>query len=94
MNVEYGPRHVWNRKVRDGGVETNFPPMNDVCRHPFLHLTNEFDHNTNIFLLLKKIYSPRCCRERTTTVQEKWFKHITNNVASTHWAKYTTPLLP
>lgn len=62
MNVEYGPRHVWNCKVRGGGVETNFPPMNDVRRHPFLHLTNEFDRNTNIFLLLKEIYSPCCCR--------------------------------
>ena len=38
--------------------------------------------------------SPRCRRETTTKVQEKWFKHITNNVASNHWAKYTTPLLP
>ena len=27
-------------------------------------------------------------------VEEKWFKHITNNVASHHWAKCGTPLLP
>ena len=24
----------------------------------------------------------------------KWFKHITNNVATNHWAKTTKPLLP
>ena len=94
MNVEYGPRRVWNRKVRWGGDEVHFPPMNDVRRHPFIHLTNDFDRNTNMYLLLKKMYSRRGLRERTTTVQEKWFKHITNTVASNHWARFSKPLLP
>ena len=94
MKIEYGPQRVWNRKVHGGGGETKFPLMNDARRHPFLHLTNKFDGNTNIFLLLKKMFSPHGCRDETTRVEEKWFKHITNNVASHHWEKCTTPLLP
>ena len=94
MDDEYCPQRVWNRKVHGGGAEKKFPPMNDARRHPFLHLTNKFDDNTNMFLLLKKMFRPRGCRDKTTRVEEKWFKHITNNVASNHWAKCTTPLLP
>ena len=31
---------------------------------------------------------------RRTKCGEKWFRHITNNVATKHWAKSTKPLLP
>ena len=55
------------------------------------HLTNEFDRTTNIFQLLKKMYS---LRRKQSTREEKWCKHITNNVATSHWTKSSTQLAP
>ena len=86
MKREYGPRRIWTQ-------DTMFPPMNAVRRHWWKHYTNEFDHNTNLYILLKKMYSPHR-HEQPTKVMTKWFKHITNNVATNHWAKTTKPLLP
>ena len=40
------------------------------------------------------MFRTRGHREEITRAEEKWFKHITNNVASHHWAKCGTPLLP
>ena len=47
-------------------------------------------------------YGPRRKWDRETSsrpnvssdVGEKWFKHITNNVAANHWSRKTEPLLP
>ena len=85
MKREYGPRRKWN------GDKTMLPRMNDVRRRWSHHLTNEFDRTTNIFLLLKTIYSPS--REQST-IEEKWYKHLTNNVATRHWGKNDTQLAP
>ena len=86
MKREYGPCRIW---IQD----KMFPPMNDVRRHWWKHYTNEFDHNTNLYILLKKMYCPHR-HEQPTKIMTKWFKHITNNVATNHWAKTTKPLLP
>ena len=53
------------------------------------HLINEFDCTTNIFQLLKTMYSPHY--EQSST-EEKWYKHITNYVATIHWEKSSTQL--
>ena len=57
------------------------------------HLTNEFDRASNIFHLLKKVYSDRPSNV-ALLVDEKWFKHITKNVAMNHWSKLNEPLQP
>ena len=90
MDREYGPRRKW-----DCCIDPKRPPMNDLRRHWSNHLTNEFDRASNIFHLLKKVYSPcPSLNNVAPLVNEKWFKHITNNVATNHWAKSNTPLQP
>ena len=88
MDREYGPRRKW-----DSFIDPKRPPMNDLCRHWSNHLTNEFDRASNIFHLLKKVYSDRPSNV-ALLVDEKWFKHITKNVAMNHWSKLNEPLQP
>ena len=67
------------------------PQINNIKRRWFHHLTNQFDRTTNIFLLLKTIYSPS---HEQSTIEEKWYKNLTNNVATHHWGKNNTQLEP
>ena len=73
-------------------------------------LEMEFDENSLRGILDKYQWYPEAmkkeyghCREwdrntpppiKEEELGRKWYKHMTNNVATTHWAKTSTPLLP